>query len=76
MVVRAAVDATSQPPLARPEDVVDQPAVALTPLAPSGFVDVAGRRYEAFCRSGYADKGSTLRVVGVDNFRLIVFSVA
>ena len=72
LVVQATVDSTSQPPLARPEDVVDQPAVALTTLAPSGFVDVAGRRFEAFCRSGYAAKGAALRVVGVDNFRLIV----
>jgi membrane-bound ClpP family serine protease len=72
LVVEATVDATSQPPIARPADVVDQPAVALTTLAPSGFVTVAGRRFEAFCRSGYAAKGATLRVVGVDNFRLIV----
>ena len=72
LVVQAAVDATSQPAVAQPEDVVGQPAVALTALVPSGFVDVAGRRFEAFCRSGYAEKGATLRVVGVDNFRLIV----
>ena len=72
LVVEATVDATSQPPIARPEDVVDQAAVALTTLAPSGFVALAGRRFEAFCRSGYAPKGASLRVVGVDNFRLIV----
>jgi membrane-bound serine protease (ClpP class) len=72
LVVNATVDSTSQPPIARAEDVVDQPAVALTTLAPSGFVQVAGRRFEAFCRSGYAAKGADLRVVGVDNFRLIV----
>jgi membrane-bound ClpP family serine protease len=72
LVVEASVDATSQPPIARAEDVVDQPAVALTTLAPSGFVAVAGRRFEAFCRSGYAPKGTRLRVVGIDNFRLIV----
>lgn len=72
MVVQATVAATSQPPLARADDVVGQTAVALTPLAPSGFVEVAGRRYEAFCRSGYAQKAATLQVVGIDNFRLIV----
>ena len=72
MVVHATVDATSQPPLASPESVVNQPAEALTTLAPSGYVLVAGRRYEAFCRSGHAAKGAALKVVGLDNFRLIV----
>jgi membrane-bound serine protease (ClpP class) len=52
--------------------VVGRPAEALTTLAPSGYVAVDGRRYEAFCQSGHAAKGATLRVVGVDNFRLIV----
>jgi membrane-bound ClpP family serine protease len=72
MVVQATVDATSQPPLASLESVVNQPAEALTTLAPSGYVLVGGRRYEAFCRSGHATKGATLKVVGLDNFRLIV----
>lgn len=72
MVVQSTVDATSQPPLASLESVLDQPAEALTTLAPSGYVLVGGRRYEAFCRSGHASKGAALRVVGLDNFRLIV----
>lgn len=72
MVVQATVDATSQPPLASLEAVVDKPAEALTALVPSGYVLVEGRRYEAFCRSGHAAKGAALRVVGVDNFRVIV----
>ena len=72
MVVEATVDATSQPPLASLESVLNQEAEALTTLAPSGYVRVAGQRYEAFCRSGHAAKGTVLRVVGLDNFRLIV----
>lgn len=72
MVVHAKVDATSQPPPAQLESVINQPAEALTTLSPGGYVLVAGRRYEAFCRSGLAAKGSPLRVVGMDNFRLIV----
>ena len=47
-------------------------AEALTTLAPGGYVLVEGARYEAFCQSGFAAKGSALRVVGLDNFRLIV----
>ncbi len=72
LVVHATVDATSQPPVASFEAVKDKPAEALTTLSPSGYVLVDGRRYEAFCRSGHVPKGTALRVIGVDNFRLIV----
>jgi membrane-bound ClpP family serine protease len=66
------LEATSQPPPARPEEVVGREAVAETTLAPGGFVRVADRRYEAYCRSGHAPVGARLKVVGLDNFRLIV----
>lgn len=72
LVIKSASDATSQPPLADPASVVGKPAEAVTTLAPSGYVIVDGRRYEAFCQAGHAEKGSTLRVIGLDNFRLIV----
>lgn len=72
LVVEARVEATSQPPVAPTDAVVGRSAEALTTLAPSGYVAVEGRRYEAFCQSGHAVKGAMLRVVGVDNFRLIV----
>lgn len=72
LVVQAKVEATSQPPPAQLEAVLDKPAEALTTLAPGGYVLVDGRRYEAYCRSGHAPKGTALRVVGMDNFRLIV----
>ena len=72
MVVSATVDATSQPPPADLAAVIDKPAEAITTLAPSGYVLIDGRRYEAFCRSGHVAKGALLRVIGVDNFRVIV----
>lgn len=72
LIVRSASDAVSQPPIADASAVVGKPAEALTTLAPSGYVSVEGRRYEAFCQSGHAPKGAVLRVVGLDNFRLIV----
>lgn len=71
MVVQSTVSATSQPPPAA-ADVIGRAAVALTTLSPSGYVDVDGRRYEAFCRAGHVPKGTELRVVGLDNFRIIV----
>lgn len=72
MVVQSIVEATSQPPVADPDTILTKHAEAITTLAPSGYVVVDGRRYEAFCRSGHVSKGATLRVVGVDNFRIIV----
>jgi membrane-bound ClpP family serine protease len=72
MVVKSSVDGTSQAPLADAGQVVGKEAEAVTPLAPSGFVLIEGRRYEAFCRSGHAGIGAKLRVIGLDNFRLIV----
>lgn len=72
LIVQSTVGATSQPPLADKENVVGKIAEAATPLVPSGYVLVEGRRYEAYSRSGHAAKGARLRVVGLDNFRLIV----
>lgn len=72
LIVQSTVGATSQPPLADKENVMGKIAEAATPLVPSGYVLVEGRRYEAYSRSGHAAKGAQLRVVGLDNFRLIV----
>jgi len=54
------------------EELVGRRAEALTTLAPSGYVSVDGRRYEAFCQTGHASKGALLRVTGRDSFRLVV----
>ncbi|MEO6245406.1 MAG: NfeD family protein [Opitutaceae bacterium] len=71
MVVDAVVGGQSQPPPASKE-VIGKSATAVTMLAPTGLVEIAGQRYEAFCQSGLAARGAALTVVGLDNFRLIV----
>lgn len=71
LVVQSTVAATSQPPIAA-VDIAGKTAVAETPLVPSGYVIVEGRRYEAFSPAGHVAKGAELRVAGQDNFRLIV----
>lgn len=63
---------TSQPPPAREEDVMEKVGEAVTALAPTGYVKIGGRRYEAFSRSGFLKAGESVRVTGVDNFKLIV----
>ncbi len=69
------VSGRSQPEIAERATVVGREAEALTTLAPSGYVAVDGRRYEAFCQSGHASEGERLRVVDVDTFRLVVTSI-
>lgn len=75
LVVQSVVDSTSHAAQAKPEEVVGKEGEALTTLAPSGYILVAGKRYEAFCRSGMAAKGDRVSVVGVDSFRLIVSKI-
>lgn len=72
LIVQSSVTATSQPPLADLTAVVGKTAEAVTPLVPSGYVMVEGRRYEGFSQSGHVPKGAAMRVVGLDNFRLIL----
>lgn len=72
LFLNAQIAGASQPPVAARDAVVGRDGVADTTLAPSGYVIVDGRRYEAFSRSGLVAKGEPLRVVGLDNFRLIV----
>lgn len=71
LVIQASIQGASQPQPAQP-DVVGKIATALTPLVPSGVVLIEGKRYEAFSRTGQVDRGATLQVVGLDNFRVIV----
>lgn len=71
MFLRAKVSGNSQP-MPGGVELVGKAAVAATTLAPSGYVMVDGKRFEAFCRSGFAEAGTSLNIVAVENFRLIV----
>lgn len=73
--VRSTSGATINQVQADAAGVVGKSAEALTTLAPSGYVSVEGRRYEAFCPSGLVERGAQLRVTGLDNFRLIVTKI-
>jgi membrane-bound ClpP family serine protease len=69
----ATVAGKSQPAIAS-RTVIGRRTVAVTPLTPSGIVELDGRRYEAFARSGHVPVGAQLDIVDLDNFRLIVSS--
>ena len=53
-------------------ELIGKSAEALTMLSPSGYINIDGKRYEAFCQSGQIPAGTPLEVIGADNFRLIV----
>jgi len=70
-----AVVGTSQPLVADAETVVGKEAEALTILAPSGYVSVGGRSYEAFSEDGHVARGTRLIVRGVDRTTLKVSKI-
>ena len=72
MFLHSEIGGTSQPPPADEASVLGRAGEAVTTLSPSGYILIDGRRYEAFSRSGQLPKGAEVRVVGLDNFRLIV----
>lgn len=72
MFLQSTVNSKSQPLPADAAMVIGQSGEALTTLAPSGFVLVGGKKYEAASQSGLLPQGATVKVTGLDNFRLIV----
>lgn len=69
MFLQSAVTGTTK---AATENLVGRSGKATTALGPSGYVQIEGKQYEAFSRSGFVDAGSAVKVIGSDNFRLIV----
>ena len=72
MFLKTSIGGVSHAPVALGHEIVGRPGEALTTLAPSGFVQVDGRRYEASSQSGLIDQGATVKVTGLNNFQLIV----
>ena len=66
----------SQPELAAAEAIIGREGKSVTMLSPSGYVLIDGKRYEAHCQRGQLESGADVRVVGVDNFRLIVTPIS
>lgn len=57
---------------ASPEEVVGKTGVAVTTLAPSGYVRLGERRFEARSEGGFVPEGAKVTVVGVNSFHLLV----
>ncbi len=72
LFLKAEIDGTSAPD--RERDYTGSEGVAVTDMGPSGYIEIDGKRLEAFSRSGFLEAGAPVKVVGTDNFRLIVTS--
>jgi membrane-bound ClpP family serine protease len=70
--LHAQVHGTSQAPEMDRTALAGREAVALTPLMPSGQIEVDGRRYEAQSLDGHVAKGARIRITGMKNFSLTV----
>ena len=68
--VRPLLAGPAEPSLAT--SIIGQTGVAVTPLFPSGQVELAGRRYEARVAMGFAEVGAKVVVTGHAEFGLIV----
>ncbi len=56
-------------------DLIGKTGEALTPLRPSGMVLLDGIQYEATSKDGFIQTGERLKVVGKDNFRVVVIRI-
>jgi membrane-bound serine protease (ClpP class) len=70
--LHAAVDGTSQAPAANISSFTGRECVALTPLMPTGQVEIDGRRHEALSLDGHVERGARLKITGAQNFSLTV----
>jgi membrane-bound serine protease (ClpP class) len=70
LFLKKAIDGKSSPK--RDRDYVGAEGVTLTALGPTGYIEIDGKRLEAFSRSGFLETNVPVKVVGTDNFRLIV----
>lgn len=74
MVLEAAVGGAPVDPrtLSASSGLVGETGTAVTPLFPSGQVEIGGRRYEARVAMGHAEVGARVRVTGTVEFGLMV----
>ena len=56
----------------RAPDLVGEPGHSLTDLHPEGIVLVKSKKYDAYSTDGFLPKGSSVKVTGMDDFRIRV----
>jgi len=74
LAMSGTVSGRSQPELAT-EAIVGEEGKSLTLLNPSGYAEIGKNRFEVFSRRGQVEPETKIKVVGIDNFRIIVTPV-
>lgn len=69
--LQSAIEGTSQDPVGQ-NDLIGKEGETLTPLSPTGLIQVDGKKYEAFSQSGALSKGTKIIVAAVESFRVTV----
>ncbi len=54
------------------DSMIGMEGETITALGPTGFVRIEGKKLEASSRAGFIDKRERIKVIGRDNFRIIV----
>lgn len=71
MFLEKSVTGQSTHPLGT-DELIGKSGEAETTMAPSGKIIIEGKEYEAFSEDGLIKKGDSIKVVGRDNFRIVV----
>lgn len=69
--LNAQVKGVSQKELVE-DSCVGQECKTVTALSPSGYVLLNGKKVDAMSRSGFIEANEVVKVIGKDNFRLLV----
>lgn len=56
----------------RADDFVGKQGIAITALSPTGIIESENEQFEAYSQDGFIVKGTPVKIVSHDNFRLIV----
>lgn len=70
--LNASIAGTSQAPANETAALTGREGVAITPLMPTGQIEIDGKRHEALSIDGHVPKGARLKVTGSQNFSLTV----
>ncbi len=70
--LHAEVHGTSQAKTSDLAVLAGKEGVALTPLKPTGQVEIEGQRYEGLSLDGHLGRGDRIKVTGAQNFSLTV----
>lgn len=68
------IEGKSQPDVID-DGMVGKQGVTATALSPTGYIIVDGKKLEAFSRSGFLDKGESIRIDSYDQFKVTVTKI-